>query len=412
MKKFCFLSFCTFLLTNISVSAQNIKEGPGEMPQGKLLCFEYKTNNDRNFLYESFSAKKNENGQVEVTVYDYYSKIDSLTVEADQQVLDYITEVIAKNMKIQDLRGNVPWLNGEVGQGQTHHFVAVFDSGDTLKMNGYIRKYGFDSIEKYLVDYAKAKKRIVKFEELTGDIPEDCLWHNGIEVFRFEHRSGTVEKRYKVADQEIIVVTGARSKKVLDVYVRAQSNEDLHQALVDLISGVYENEKGTSVFGTVEVQEGEYYTGDPGRHIRFVWGPNIGFDHRNEYTDTIFWGESRMQQRDYGGGRGGALSGPTYWAVKYIDEGLEVDELESGEYVNTHPDFGKHFRLKRIRGPYKHTKDVWAIASEKPLTRGQLRKLTPKQRQDMIDEINARHSDGTELTDIENLNIKLIEGMK
>ncbi len=392
----------------LSSSAQNAKEGPGEMPKGKLMYYEYNTNNNHNFLYESFTAERKTDGKIRVTVYDFYQDIDSVTVEGNEEVMNHINEVLADNMKRQDLRGNITWLNGETGNGQTHHFTAIFDSGDTLRMNGYIRRYGFGDLETYLIDYAKSMTRKMDFKEITGEIPEHSRWHNGIEEFYYQPRTGTIEKRYKVGSDEIIVVTGAKSKRVLDVYYRLkeQYDESLQNCLVELISGVYENEKGQSVFGKVErLQDEKYYSGDPGAGIKFKW------DGRH-YTDTISWGESRMQQRTYEGGHGGALSGPTIWRVKYIDEGLEVWELETGMYAPTHPDFGKHFKLKKIRGPYKHTKDLWAIASEKPLTRGQLLKLTPKQRQAMLNEIQKRHSDGSKLTEIENLNKKLIEGLK
>lgn len=399
----------SLLLFSSKAFAQKAIEGPGEMPKGKLTFFEYKTDYNHNFLYESFTAKRNPDGKVDVTVYDYYAKIDSITVDGNDEVMDYIYKVLEKNMKVQDLRGDITWLNGETGTGQTHHFVGIFDSGDTLRMNGYIWRHGFRDIEKYLVDYALAQKRVLKFVEIPGEIPENSQWHNGRTNFYYQKRSGTIEKRYQVCDKQIIVVTGARSKKVLDVYIEYNNRgDDIQDGLIELISGVYENEKGKSVFGKVEFQDGEERAyGDPGSDIKFVWNRDVYV-----YADSISWGSHRMQQRTYGGGNGGALSGPTYWRVKYIDEGLEVWEYETGMYAPTSPDFGKHFKLKRIRGPYKHTKDIWAIASEKPLTRGQLSRLTPKQREDMILEIKARHSDGSNLTDIEDLNIRLIEGMR
>ncbi len=397
---------CVALSFTIYGYAQIAKKGSGEMPKGNLIFFEYKTDNNYGFLYESFSAEKKSDGTVAVTVYDYYQKIDSITIDGNDEVMNHITDVLEHNMKIQDLRGDITWLNGETGQGQTRHFTGIFDSADTLRMNGYIRRHGFADIEMYLVDFVNKQKRNLKFEELEGDIPDDVKWHNGIEEFRYYPRSGTIAKRYKVGSEEIIVITGSRTKKILDVYVKMNDNDAVEQALYELVSGIYENEKGQSIFGKVEIaSDEEYEEGDPGRDIHFLW-------NGVQYSDSIEWGERRMQRRDYSGGEGGALSGPTLWTVKYIDEGLEVEEIKTGLYAPTNPAFGKHFKLRKIRGPYKHTKDLWAIASEKPLTRGQLLKLTPKQRQDMENEIKARHSDGSSLTDIENLNIKFIESLK
>ena len=299
------ISLSIFLYASNAFSQRAI-EGPGEMPKGKLVFFEYKTDYNHNFLYESFTAKRNPDGKVDVTVYDYYQKLDSITVDGNDVVMEYITSILEKNMKTQDLRGDITWLNGETGTGQTHHFVGIFDSGDTLRMNGYIWRHGFGDIEKYLVDYALAQKRIIKFVEIPGDIPEDSQWHDGRTSFYYVKRTGTIEKRYQVGDKQIVVVTGARTKKVLDVYIESNNRGDgIEDGLIELISGVYENEKGKSVFGKVEFQtDEERVYGDPGSDISFVW-------NGMEFADSISWGNHRMQQRSYGGGHGGALSGPT-----------------------------------------------------------------------------------------------------
>lgn len=420
MKRFLF--FILLLLPAMACFAQG-----AEIPQGELTHFEFTTTyRDGEFLSQSSTATLQEDGQVRVTCYDYYAKYDSTTVYASKEVLQYIAVILAKEAKWHSMNEDVIYLNGETGYGQTHHFRAVYSCGDVLGMNGYIARYGMRDIQKYLIGVCDSIVRHLPAEELKGPVPADALWHAGS---RYGTCSDITERsaqplkfnRYRMQGWEVLVVRHKKTGALIDIYRRIKHTreyvEEIRDAYISLLSGVYQNETGKSIFGSIqfsreEMMEDGYSGGDPGAEL----DPEMKVSYEAiVFTDTLYWGKSRIVHRydmpadaPPGWGGHGAIAGPTKWIIRFTSGGLTCEELESPMHCQTWPAFGKEFVLVKIRGPYEFTRAPWAIVSEEPMVRDLLNRLAPRQLNAMLSEIKVRHKDGSALKPMEKLNRELI----
>lgn len=379
----------------------------GVMPKGELTLFDYYTTYQKGSFVGSFArAVLQDNQRVAISTYDYYADRDSFTVYGDTTVIHHIRDIIASSMKSRDLRGEVKWLNGEVGIGQTHYFTAIFDSGDTLRMKGYIANYGMESIARYLREISDSLLRIEPIQELELPVPKAAIWHNGYYYGDIDRLAGSKNKevsRWKLTGREILVMRDPDSHQLVDVYVRAKNKNtvgaEMLEAHLDIFRGVYENEKGYSVFGPVSLQLGESYYGDPTGKIQFDC--KFYTDHM-EVSDVMKWGAGRILRSS------GGVSGSSVWKVRFVMQGLQVEEIEAAFGCPTYPAFGKLFFLKRVRGPLRYDKRPWSIVLDQPLTRGVLNRLGKQQLKEILDDIEARHSDGSPMYDVERLNKELV----
>lgn len=400
----------------------------GEMPEGELTSFEYTTTyHDGKFLSQCSSAILQADGKVRVTCYDYYDKFDSCTFYTDKQVLSDIRDVIQKEAQRHSMNKDVTYLNGETGLGQTHHFKAGFEGGGQLTMNGFIANYGMLTIQKYLRKVCETEVRNMPVEEIKGVADDNILWHAGgrfgsQRILLSRCPQGTKATRYLMQGREVLVLRRPKTGALIDVFVRLKDRrhvpEEIEQAYIDLLAGIYENEKGRSAFGSVtfshdEIMKGGFSAGDPGSELSFeAYDDGDGI----RFTDFFYWGRNRIIQRSDmpkdappGWGGHGAIAGPTKWSIHFSPNGLECEELETPEYCDTYPAFGKKFVLQKVRGPYEHTTDPWAVASEQPLVRDLLIKLSPVQLKAILAEMQARHADGSPLKPLEKLNAELIK---
>ena len=266
-------------------------------------------------------------------------------------------------------------------------------------------------------------------QEIKGPVPTDRMWHAGmrygnIEQIKERSKVGIRVNCYKMGDWEVLVVRNKKTGSLIDVYRCVQDNsyyvEEIINAYLSLLSGMYQNETGISTFGSVKLSHEEimnrvYAGGDPGGDLMpmvKVTGEEVNI------TDILHWGERRVIHRHDtprdappGWGGNGAMSGPTTWKIHFTDAGLSVEEVDAPERVTTYPAFGKKFVLKKIRGPYEDSREPWAIASKEPLVRDLLKLLAPRQLNAMLDEIKKCHTDGSQLTSIEKLNRELIRSV-
>lgn len=263
-------------------------------------------------------------------------------------------------------------------------------------------------------------------EELTDTLPSDVLWHAGSRLTNIDQINELYQqpiklKHYNIQGHEVLVVRHKKTNVLIDVFRRIKDNSyvgnEVVQAYLSLLNGIYQNEKGKSTFGYIsfsheEINEGGLSSGDPGIDLR----PEIeiGYDSV-KITDILYWGMSRIVQRydmpkdaPPGWGGHGAIAGPTKWRIRFTNSGLACEELESPQYCETYPAFGKEFLLVKIRGPYEYTRDPWAVVSEEPMVRDLLVRLAPRQLNAMLTELKTRHADGSALSPLEKLNRELI----
>lgn len=378
-------------------------------PKGKLVYLEYVDTLDTGFLFDKFRARQLSDGRVEVFAFDYYEHYDSITVMGDRQPLDSIQRVINE------------WIEWFHPQGKRAHdecekgrFTAVFDNGDTLQIDKLTWCSGMQQIQKYMRYYCDWQVTQMPLEEIKGPVPTDVYWHNGTAFRPFKPQKGLQAKRYRNARYEFVVFRNPKTRQVRDVWVKTRKDkeyDDIEQARLEMLSGVYQNERGNAVFGNVDDPKTTYY-GDPGSDIRF----RCQYTYEGiSFTDTIDWGSQRIQEVNVpngappGWGGAGAFTGPSTWTLKFTGKGLHVEELSTGVNAPTHPDFGKSFDLKKIRGPYRFCADPWAIACTRPLTRGQLSMLSITQLREMLAEFDKRHADGSKLSDLEQVNKSLVQ---
>lgn len=250
-------------------------------------------------------------------------------------------------------------------------------------------------------------------EKLQGSIPADICWQNGVYWTEHPILKGQTVTCYQYGPKKILVVRYAKTKMVSDIWIEYDRTvNSLMDQRLELLQGVYQNETGYAVFGNIEEKNKDYQNCDPGDDIHFHYdiGP-AGI----VVSDTIEWGFKRIQQVNPppgappGWGGAGAFTGPTLWKINFEGNELHVVEVLTGINAPTYPAFGKDFKLKKVRSPYAHAKDPWAIAAYHPLTRGSLSMLTPELLKAILAEIKSRHADGTELFPIEKLNKSLIE---
>lgn len=256
---------------------------------------------------------------------------------------------------------------------------------------------------------------------------ENVLWQAG-ERFGFYSEVRRLYDNVKInrtllRGRDILVVRQKPSGKLLDVWVRVEESgyvaEEMEHALIKLLSGIWVTPDGKrSEFGVVsfshdEIMKGGFYAGDPHSELDF----QIVRDYRRiHFTGRLFWGRGRIVNRydapadaPPGWGGHGSIAGPTEWMLAFTDEGLEVDELYAPMYCETDPDFGKHFTLRKIRSAYEQSPDPWAVTSEEILLPDFLAKFKPALIREMLDELKARHADGSPLNAIETLNRELLQ---
>lgn len=402
MKKYLVILIIALAAASVDGFAQDL------VPKGKLVYMEYTDFLRSGDVFENYKARLLEGDRVEVSVYDYYQDFDSLTVYGDRQPLDSIQRVITRWIEWFNPKGKR--ANDERNKGR---FMAVYDSGDTLLVERFTWCWGMKDIQEYLMNYSTYQKTLMPFEEIKGPISEDIRWHNGMAYLYYAPRKGVTARRYKGAGKEFLVLKNSKGA-VTDIWMKSAEKKygsEIEDGWLAIFSGVYENETGMSVFGKVNAAE-RRYEGHPGSEIRFEINTSRG---KYQFTDTILWGASRIQEVNPppgsppGWGGAGAMTGPTTWVVKFTPDGLHVKELKTGINAPTHPNFGKDFTLRKIRGPYRYCADPWAITTEQPLTAGQLSLLTGVQLREMLSEIEKRHADGSSLTDMERLNKSFLQ---
>ena len=400
-----FFSLCIVILAFMT----QVAKAQDLVPKGKLIYIEYTSRFQTGRIYEKYKAHQLSDGRVEVSVYDMYEKFDSLTVYGDRQPLDSIQRVVTRWIEWFHPKGKRAYDEHNKGR-----FFAVFDSGDTLLIDRLTWCWGMKDIESFMRDYCTYQKTQMPFEEIKGTIPNDVEWHDGLAFHQYAPRKGFTARRYKAAGRDILVFRNTKTGRVADVWIKTDKEkeyDDVLEARMAMLSGVYENATGQAVFGRINAAEKEY-SGHPGNDIQFKC--EYYYDHV-DITDTITWGADRVQEVDVpagappGWGGAGALTGPTTWTVKFTRNGLHVCELPTGRNAPTHPAFGKDFTLKKIRGPYRHCADPWAITTERPITKGQLSMLTITQLREMMAEFNKRHADGSKLSELEQLNKSLLQ---
>lgn len=400
VKLFLFIAFLSGL--GACCMAQDLR------PKGKLVYFEYTDSLKSGLLFDNYKARQLSDERVEVFVYDYYDKFDSITVYGNRQPLDSIQRVINN------------WIEWFHPDGRRAHdretkgrFLAIFDSGDTLLIPQLVWTYGMKDIQQYMKDYCAFQSTQMPLEELRGAIPPDAIWHDGSKFWRYFPRKGTQARRYKNASYEFLVFKKVKTGKVEDIWVRttpSKKHDDIVKARLDMLSGIYQNETGKAVFG--QFNSHEVSNSDPGSDLRIRC--KYSYDGVL-FTDTIDWGFKRIQKvnppKDAppGWGGAGAFSGPTTWTVRFTKDGLHVEEVETGINCPTEPAFGKVFNLKKIRGPYWYSSDPWAITLAQPITKGQLSILSTVQLREMLEEFDQRHADGSKPTELEQLNKSFIQ---
>lgn len=382
-------------------------------PQGKLISYEeqYFTQSGRKLVDASAHAGKD--GHVGVTYYNYYEDFDTLSVETQATALDTIAQLI---------RNDLPALTAEAAppsDSPADRLTLIFDTGDTLRHFGSNPLQSMMKVRQFVRRHAVAQKRLQPLKKLSGPIPTDQRWLNGVRWSDYEPRKGYATTRYQWCNQEILVTRHARSGQVTDIWIAFDGGSDeidrLHETL---LRGIYQNATGYAAFGSQDFEPRDYFADDD--YTRHDPGEEIFFKHSIGpkgivYNDTIEWGSKRIQQVNApagappGWGGSGAFSGPSVWKVNFEGSALHVQELHAAHNAPTSPAFGKDFKLKRVRGPYAHTSDPWAIAAQEPLTRGQLKLLTPQLLREILAEMKRRHADGSALWPMERLNQSLIQ---
>ena len=181
----------------------------------------------------------------------------------------------------------------------------------------------------------------------------------------------------------------------------------------DLYDGVYEMKDGTKVvFGPVM----EHY-----KDLGYSCDPGFFFFHTDKYfavTDTLEYGGGRVSRGNPsspkwgkmpGGGGAGAIMGPMQWRVTPSPMGLKVTVIHDEPFVKHSPSIeGGEAELTWVEGPYEGINGRLPIASVRPLPTEMLRLLPKGDLHVVMNEILDRHTDGSKLTAIEELNLGVI----
>lgn len=204
-----------------------------------------------------------------------------------------------------------------------------------------------------------------------------------------------------------------------------------------LYDGLYMTDDSLhALFGPNRDYPIDRFEGDPGPFfVSYEAKPSEGYAH------CIAYGGGRISHGDPsspnfgkmpGGGGAAALMGPMLWDVRPTLEGLAVKVVRDEPFVDHNPRFhGEEFQLRHVASPYAEVPGHWAFASVRPVTRAMLQ-MFPREALPLIRaEIYARHghrftnaerrayfnqqpwykavNTPTPLTDVEKLNVQLIE---
>ena len=402
MKKY----IITLIALIYSISQVPIMAQP-QIPTGKLIGYEesYLSSGDRKLL--DVSALLGKDGKTRSKYYDYYKDFDTLTVIVTASPLDSIQKIIEKDIPSILTNNSL----SDTNKDRDKRVTLIFDSGDTIRYEGAQLPYSFSKVDEYMKSFVVSQRCHTPLTKILGRIPSDKSWLNGVYWTDYFSRKNLTTTRYQYGNEEILVTRQAKTGKVKDIWVDFDGgNNKIEAQFLDILNGVYQNETGYSVFGEIDGQK--YNSYDPGKDIRvkFTMG-----EKGIVFSDTIHWGFNRIQRVNAppgappGWGGAGAFTGPSVWKVDFEKDELHVLELEEGTNAPTYPPFGKDFKLKKVRGPYAHTPDAWAMATDRPLTRGQLSLLTPELLKEILAEMKRRHADGSRLYPMEQLNKELIE---
>ena len=243
---------------------------------------------------------------------------------------------------------------------------------------------------------------------------------NGTTVTLKGHPGWTVAYQ-SIGPWTMIVIRDAK-RHAVDCYLHVTQHHfmDLPDVqtltLHDLLDGVYEGPDGKkAVFGPLLDHYTDLdYSRDPGIF-------SVQPDKQFSMTGTILYGDGRVSRGNPsspkygkmpGGGGAAAIMGPMEWQITPILGGLHVKVTQDEPFVLHSPDFNtKEFDLRRVQDPYADLSGIYSVASVRPLPKGMLRLLTKGDLLRMNKEVPDRHSDGSKLTDLELLNLDLINAV-
>ncbi len=381
-----------------------------EPVKANLDSIEYVVKDAKGKVTSSASTKSKFFGRhILVTYYNVAEKFDSVTVMAEQPFLDSLKTLF--NQHIEWLHPDGKMTHSTPGKGD---LTVSFYNRAPLRVEKITMGEGVRQIQEAIKNYVTGHRPDRSMTLIPGAISEEVVWQDGSDGFSYYPRKGKQARRYKLGNDEVLVIRNAKTGNVTDVYVRERDNcfADIENGRMAVLAGVYENETGKAVFGKVQDPDNRYNDNDPGSDIRFL---HRYHDHNRFLSDTIEWGFNRIQRvkvppgapRGWGGAA--AFSGPSTWVIKFTDDGLAVKEIGQGVNRPTYPAFGKDFKIRKIRSPYLHSADSWAVVSEEPMLRGHLKEMSVKMLRTMLSQLSHRHKLGSPLSDLEKVNKSLIE---
>ena len=449
------------LLSTGSCRAQNAN-GEGQypiVPTGKLTHFEYVYLSSGKYPVRRAKIDLEEGGGYTATYLNETSnpKFDSLTVKADAEIVARVQEMILERARKQRMSGEFTRIRS-VSYGQKELFTAVFDSGETLEMTGLLNDFKLGPITDAVRDYVASQRQTLKLEAYKS-LDDNTHWYDGNQRFLCFNNNGRIEvyDDNTFADEEWQFYINPKTKpmtvtrrtarnpialkatvgcrvsheqmggydllvfrnpqgEVTDVLIHYEStfeNETMEQCMDrdyrEQLDGLYEHEKGKSVFGSGDfLPKGEYIHGDPGSY-KFGNGAfrEFGIKEGDNQRDYIVFGEGRIKNNPMpayiindkgekeppppGYGGHASIAGPIVWKVKLTTYGLACEITHQAEWVDHYPDFPQKFELRRTMSPYADSRGIYEIASRRPLTRAMLKRYPKGALRIIRNEILARH---------------------
>ena len=446
-------------MTCMAQSANQTSDKDPIVPKGRLTHFEYVYLSSGKYPIRRAKIDIDAKGGYTATYLNKTSdpKFDSLTVKADAEIVARVREMILERAAKQRMSGEFTRLRG-VSYGQKELFTASFDSGETLDMKGLLHDFNLDPITDVVRDYVAGQRQTLKLEAYKslddnthwydGNLSFLCFSDNGrIEVnddnsfadeknqfyINAKTRPMTVTRRSagnpialkatvgsrvsheQIGGYDLLVFRNAQGA-VTDVLIRHESKFEsegpevcMERDYMEQLDGLYEHEKGKSVFGNGDfLPKGEYIHGDPGSY-KFAYGPypEYGIKNGDNLHDYIVFGEGRIKNNPVpayiinekgekelpppGYGGHASIAGPIVWKVKLSTYGLSCEITRQEEYVDHNPDFPQKFELRRTMSPYADSRGIYEIASRRPITRAMLKRYPKAALRIMRNEILARH---------------------
>lgn len=450
------------LMTTMGCMAQSNNQANDKepiVPTGRLTHFEYVYLSSGKYPVERAKVDSDGKGGYTATYLNKTGnpKFDSLTVKANAEIASRVQEMILERARKQRMSGEFTRIKG-VSYGQKELFTAVFDSGEELKMEGLLHDFKLNPIVNVVRDFVADGRRQLKLEAYKS-LADNTHWYDGNQSFLCFMDNGRIE----VADEKTFTDDGmlfyinAKTKPmtvtrrsagnpialkatvgsrvsheqingydllvfrnpqggVTDVLIRHESefeSESMERCIerdyMEQLDGLYEHEKGKSVFGKGDfLPKGEYIHGDPGSY-KFAYGPypEYGIKNGDNLHDYIVFGEGRIKNNPVpayiinekgekelpppGYGGHASIAGPIVWKVKLSTYGLSCEITRQEEYVDHNPDFPQKFELRRTMSPYADSRGIYEIASRRPLTRAMLKRYPKAALRIMRNEILARH---------------------